>query len=120
MRVMVPPIGNDVVAAKPKVTGTEVRLATRSFEAIENETNVTLVSMAPDDTATLDEVSADVVMNTPTLPAVAPPIVKPDIVIVTKENVIAVPAGIVAPAVVRTNDVAELVLEVNVNPDTSL
>ncbi len=112
---MLPPAGNDVVAAKPKVTGTEERLATRSLEATENETNVTLVNMAPDDTATLDEVSADVVMKTPTLPAVAPPIVRPDIVRVT-----AVPAEIVVPAVVRTNDVVALALDVNVKPETLL
>ena len=112
MRVMLPPTGNGVVELKPKVMGTEVRCAIRSLKEIDNETNVTCVKMPPDDTAVLDKVSAEVCMYTPTLPEVAPPIVKPDIV---RETI--APADIVAPDVVKTKDVAVVVLQLKVKLD---
>jgi hypothetical protein len=75
------------------------------------ETNVTRVDMAPDAIATLAKVSVDVCMYTPTLPDVVPPIVNPDIVSVT-----VAPEEMLTPAVVKTNDVVVVALDVNVKP----
>ncbi len=113
--MILPPTGKGVATAKPRVTGTELRLAIRSLEEIDIDTNVTCVKIEPDDTATLGEVSADVAKYTPTLPEVAAPIFNPDIVTVT-----AAPAEIETPDVVKTNEVVVLALHVKVRPDMLL
>ncbi len=112
---MFPPTGKGDVTAKPRVTGTEWRPAMRSLEDMDIETNVTRVKIAPDDTATLDKVSADVCKYTLTLPGVAPPSFSPEIVRVTE-----LPAEIVTPVVVKTTDVDELALDASVRPDMLL
>lgn len=112
---MFPPTGSGVVTAKPRVTGTEARLATRSLGEMDIETNVTRVKMAPDETAALGKVSVVVCKYTPTLPGLAPPIVKPDMVRIT-----AAPAVTLTPPVVMTNDVAVVALEAKVRPEMLL
>ena len=107
--MIVPPIGKEVEAEKLNVIGTPVRLAIRSLEAIENETNVTCVNIPPLLTATLGSVSADVSKYTLTLAAVTPPMTKPEIVTVNAEA-----AGMEAPAVVITREVAVVALHVPV------
>ena len=103
--MIVPLIGTGVVAEKPNVISTADFPDIRSLEEMENETKVTCVKMPPLLTAALGNVSADVSTVMPTPPAVTDPIVKPEIVTVN-----AAEAGMVAPAVVMTSDVAVVAL----------
>ena len=57
---MLPPTCKEVVAEKDNEIETAARLAMRSLSAIDKETNVTRVNMAPDDTAALGNASAEV------------------------------------------------------------
>jgi hypothetical protein len=108
-------MGKGVVAEKPNVIGTAVFADMRSVDVIEKEIKVTCVKMPPLLTAALGSVSVDVSTVTAIAPAVTGPMVKPDIVTVN-----ATAAGMLAPAVVITTDVAVVALHVPVRLATLL
>jgi hypothetical protein len=99
---------------KPSVTGTDALPGIRSLAEIRKVTSDMGTNNPPESTAADGSKSVDVVMNTSGLPAVNPPMVKPVIVMTIAD------AGMTAPAVVMTTEVALVVLHVPVSPATLL
>jgi hypothetical protein len=111
---MVPPEGMAAVTVKVRVMGTEDLPATRSEEAMVNETDEIGESMLPDDTA-MEVGHRNFRKLTRTAPAVGGPIVKPPMVMVTTAAEL-----IEAPEVVITTAVADVAPHVAVKPATLL
>ena len=110
---MVPPEGMDRCGVNARVMGTEDLPTTRSDGAIVKETDETRLTIIPDDTSF--EIEHEVARNlTPTEPIVGGPIVKPLMVIVNEDALIA------APEVVITTAVADVALHVAIKPATLL
>ena len=104
-----------------KVTVTVALLlpATRSAVAISIETDVARAVMAPEDTARLVAMSADVCTVTHALqPAVAAPIVSPRIVMVTDLSSTGGPAA--SPAMIITSELLEVGWNVRLRSTTLL